>query len=258
MYFVKTRNLFDPKSGVPFNMSRSKIELFGECPRCFYMDCRMGLGRPSIPAFTLNSAVDALLKNEFDLLRKKGESHELMIKYGIDAVPCNHPDLPLWRGDTPESRYVGVNFVHEKTNFRLCGMIDDVWEDKDGNHLMVDYKSTSTTKEISLEDQYKQAYKRQIEFYQYLFRHLGFKVSDTGYFVFANATKDRDKFDGRLEFTMSIIAHEGDDSWVEDKVQAAYDCLVSNKIPNPGSECEYCAYKKNSAISASKWDKISA
>lgn len=239
--------MYSPGSPIPFNMSRSKIELFENCPRCFYMDARLGLARTSFPPFTLNSAVDSLLKNEFDILRKNGERHKLMTEYGIDALPCNHPDLPKWRGDTPESKYVGVNFVHQKTNFKLCGMVDDVWEDPQGNYIVVDYKSTCTAKEISLDDEWKQAYKRQMEFYQFLFRNLGFKVNNTGYFVFANAIKDREKFDGRLEFVMSIIPHEGDDSWVEGKVLAAYECLNSNTLPNPAVNCEYCTYKKLSA-----------
>lgn len=243
-YYQSTRNLFNPKSKDPFTLSRSKFELFLNCPRCFYMDCRFGLGRPSIPAFTLNSAVDALLKNEFDLLRAAGESHELMRQYHIDALPSNHPDLAKWRGETPETRYKGAMSIHKSTNFLLTGMIDDVWESGSGEMIIVDYKSTSTTKEISLDDEYKQVYKRQMEFYQYLFRLLGFNVSQTGYFVFANASKNRPKFDGKLEFDMSIVTYTGDDSWIDEKLILAKECLMMNKIPAPDEKCEYCEYRK--------------
>lgn len=246
-YYQRSRGLFSPKDKAPFTLSRSKFELFGECPRCFYMDCRFGLGRPSMPAFTLNSAVDALLKNEFDLLRQEGQSHELMRQYHISAVPSNHPDLSKWRGETPETRYKGASAVHQPTNFLLTGMIDDVWESETGELIIVDYKSTSTTKEISLDDEYKQVYKRQMEFYQYLFRLLGFNVCPTGYFVFANATKNRPKFDGRLEFDMSIIAHQGDDSWIDEKLAQAKDCLMSDIIPKPAPDCEHCEYRKKMA-----------
>ena len=43
-------------------LSRSKLELFGECPRCFHDDVARGVKRPSGPAFTLNLAVDELLQ----------------------------------------------------------------------------------------------------------------------------------------------------------------------------------------------------
>ncbi len=47
-----------------FKLSRSKIDLFLECPRCFYLGNRLGVSRPPGFPFTLNSAVDALLKKE--------------------------------------------------------------------------------------------------------------------------------------------------------------------------------------------------
>jgi len=73
---------------------------------------------------------------------------------------------------------------------------------------------------------------------------MGFKVAKTGYFVFANASKNRPDFDGRLEFKVEIIAHQGDDSWVEPTIFAIKKCLESNKIPAPGKDCEYCAYRQ--------------
>lgn len=243
-YFQKTRGLYSSKSKDPFTLSRSKFELFTACPRCFYMDCRFGLGRPGMIPFNLNIAVDVLLKNEFDLLRKAGESHELMKQYHIDALPSNHPDLTKWRGETPETKFKGASVLHPETNFLLTGMVDDVWESSNGEFIIVDYKSTSTDKELSLDDEYKQVYKRQMEFYQFLFRRLGFAVSNTGYFVYANATKNRDKFDGKLEFEMSILTHLGDDSWVDPALLHAKECLDNSKIPQSGENCEFCDYRR--------------
>ena len=62
----RTRNLFDPTSKEPFRLSRSKIDLFISCPRCFYQDRRLGVAQPPGYPFNLNSAVDTLLKKEFD------------------------------------------------------------------------------------------------------------------------------------------------------------------------------------------------
>ncbi|HBC44785.1 TPA: hypothetical protein DCZ81_01320 [Candidatus Collierbacteria bacterium] len=245
MYAKRSRNIFDPKSKEPFQISRSKIELYTNCPRCFYMDVRLGLSRPSTPPYTLNSAVDNLLKNEFDLLRKKGEKHELVEKYAIDAIPFSHPDLPKWRGEV--TAYVGALVLDEKSNLMVNGLVDDVWQDSQGNLVMVDYKSTSTSKEISLNDEWKQSYKRQIEVYQWIFHKLGFPVSKTGYFIFANARKNLPKFDGKLEFEMSILPYEGNPDWVELTLLEIRELLNSDAIPAQAPECEYCAYKQKSA-----------
>lgn len=228
---------------MPFNISRSKIDLFLECPRCFYLDRRLGVSRPGMPGWPLNSAVDQLLKNEFDLLRKNGESHKIMVKYKIDAVPFDHPNLPVWRDDS--FRHTGASVLHKKTNLNILGIIDDIWINKKSKELfIVDYKATSTSREISLEDEYKQGYKKQMEIYQWIFRQMGFKVNETGYFVFANAGKNKPKFDGFLEFELSIISYKGDDSWVEPTIFDIKKCLDFDKIPLPGEKCEYCAYRK--------------
>lgn len=239
-YSKRQRNLYNQNSPEPFTISRTGIELFLECPHCFYLDKKLGLSRPSLPGWPLNSAVDQLLKNEFDLLRENGEAHELMKKYGINAVPFKHPNIDIWRNN-----FQGASYLHKETNLKICGAIDDIWINKDNNELyIVDYKSTSTTKEISLDDEYKQNYKKQMEVYQWIFKKMGFNVSKTGYFIFANATKNRSKFDGKLEFEVSIISYEGDDSWIEPTLFEIKKCLNSDKIPLSSENCEYCKYRE--------------
>jgi hypothetical protein len=51
-------------------------------------------------------------------------------------------------------------------------------------------------------------------------------------------------FDGRLEFEVQIISHEGDDSWVEPAIFEIKKCLDSDEIPSPGEVCEYCDYRR--------------
>src|ERR1035437_4902988 len=149
--------LFDPKSTEPYKISRSKIDLFMQCPRCFYLDRRLGIARPSMPSFSLNNAVDALLKKEFDLLRAKGEAHQLMKKYKIDAIHFQHVDMDRWR-----ENFKGKEYHERENNFLVVGAIDDIWQNPKGELLIVDYKATSTQRAITLEDEYKSAYKRQM------------------------------------------------------------------------------------------------
>ena len=198
-----------------------------------------------MPAWTLNSAVDQLMKKEFDLLRKNGESHELMKRYEINAVPFKHPDLKDWRDDY--YKYVGACILHKYTNLEICGIVDDIWINEETKEiLIVDYKATSTSRKISLDDEYKQSYKKQMEIYQWIFRKMGFKVSNTGYFLFANASRNRPKFDGKLEFEAEIIPYNGDDSWIDSAILEIKKCLNSDEIPAAGAYCEHC--KRNELI----------
>ena len=61
-------------------LSRSKVDLFIECPLCFWLDQRSKVKRPSGPPFSLNVAVDHLLKNEFDASRGKDVPERSMTK----------------------------------------------------------------------------------------------------------------------------------------------------------------------------------
>lgn len=239
----RKRNIFDPDSDKPFRLSRSKIDLFLNCPRCFYLDRRLGVAQPPGYPFSLNSAVDALLKKEFDSHRAKGIPHPLMKAYGIDAIPFQHEYLNEWR----DSLRGGIQFHHKPTNFIVTGGVDDVWVNRDGELIIVDYKATSKTEEVNLDADWQIGYKRQMEIYQWLFRKNDFKVSDTGYFVYCNGDADKEAFDAKLEFDIKIIPYTGNGDWIERTIADAHLCLVQDKIPAPSAECDYCRYRNEAA-----------
>ncbi|MEX2115007.1 MAG: hypothetical protein WD845_17570, partial [Pirellulales bacterium] len=84
---------------------------------------------PKGPPFTLNSAVDQLLKQEFDVHRAKDQQHPLQAEYGIDAKPCPHEKLDVWR-----QNFKGVEALHGPTKLLITGAIDDIWIDGKGDH----------------------------------------------------------------------------------------------------------------------------
>lgn len=246
MAWKKTWGIYDPKSTEPFRVSRSKIDLFTECPRCAFLDMRHGIKRPSGPSFTLNNAVDELLKREFDIRRAKGEQHPLMKEYGLDAVPYQHEKLEEWR----DALKRGIGYHHEPTNLFVRGGIDDVWVKPSGELVIVDYKATSKKVGPSTVDDLYDSYKRQMEIYQWLFRRNGFTVSPTGYFVYANGNSDAEAFDGKLEFDIKLIPYDGDDSWIEETLMKLKGMLDDDAIPPIGTSfgggpCDYCVYREN-------------
>lgn len=236
----RTRNLYDPKSQEPFRLSRSKVDLFIKCPRCFYVDRRLGIAQPPGYPFSLNSAVDKLLKKEFDIHRAKGTPHPLMKAYGLNAIPLAHEKIDEWR----DSLRKGITYHFPKTNLLITGGVDDVWVTPKGELIIVDYKATSKEDEVTLDADWQDGYKRQMEIYQWLFRQNGFKVSSTGYFVYCNGVTDKDMLDSKLEFDIKLIPYKGYDSWVEGTIKNLYKCLRGNKIPKVGEECDFCAYIK--------------
>lgn len=235
----KIRDLYQKGLDRPYRLSRSKIELFTRCPRCFYLECRLGVAQPPGFPFSLNNAVDTLLKKEFDIHRAKGSRHPLMEHYGLDAIPFQHKDIHMWRN----ARTAGITHLHAPTNFLVTGGIDDVWVNPRGELIVVDYKATSKTTEVNIDAEWQDGYKRQMEVYQWLFRRNGFSVSNTGYFVYCNGSTDREAFDAHLEFDIKIIPYEGKDDWVEKSLAEARRCLESDALPAAGGQCEFCQYR---------------
>ncbi len=230
--------LYEPDSPKPFALSRTKVALYMECPRCFYLDRRLGIKRPEGFPFNLNSAVDALLKTEFDAYRAQGKPHPLMTQASIRAVPHAHAQLGAWR-----SNFKGVRAMHEATNFELFGAIDDLWRDLETEELVVvDYKATSKAAEVTLDARWQDGYKRQMEFYQWLLRRQGLTVANRGWFVYCNGRRDLPAFDAKLEFRIKLIPYEGDDGWVERTLQKIHKTLNAPQPPQPHPECSYCEF----------------
>jgi CRISPR/Cas system-associated exonuclease Cas4 (RecB family) len=238
---------YRPGQETPYKVSRSKIELFKQCPRCFWLDARLKIKRPSSPPFNINKAIDELFKKEFDKHRADGTPHPIMIQNKLDAViPYKHADLDKWRYN-----FTGVAAVHEPTNLHVFGAIDDVWVDQDGALIVVDYKATAKQSDVGIDSDWQISYKRQMEVYQWLLRVNGFKVNDTGYFVYTNARFDQDVegFADRLEFKTKLIPYTGKDSWVEPTLEDMKRCLDADDMPAVGTAamggpCEFCEYAK--------------
>lgn len=238
-------NSYNPKrsalwnyGGSKWKLSRSKIELFTQCPRCFYLDNKLGTKRPSMPSFLINSAVDTQLKNEFDAYRRKGTSHPFQEEFQIDAKPAPHELLNQWR-----ENFEGVMYNHPKTGMTISGAIDDLWINSAGEYIVVDYKATAKDSPVTeLDNGWHNAYRKQMEIYQWLLRKNGLKVSDIGYFVYCTGRANQETFDKKIEFDVHLIPYTGNDNWVEKVILDIKDCLEGNNIPKAGDMCEYCMW----------------
>jgi RecB family exonuclease len=223
--------------GEPFQFSRSKVELFIECPRCFYLDRVKGIGRPSGFPFTLNNAVDTLFKKEFDSYRTIQQPHPLLKSYGLDLVPFQHPKMEDWRFN-----FKGIQAKYK--GYEYYGAVDDIWQDDDGTLYVVDYKATAKEEPVTelSTASYHDSYRRQMEFYQWLLRQNGFTVSDTGYFVYTTGDNTQPNFNNELKFRTRLIAYTGNSNWVEPILDKLVACASQAHAPASGPECAYCKF----------------
>ena len=257
------RGAYKPKlDDIPFELSRGKVETFIKCPKCFWMEKVAGVKPPSIPAFLINTNTDTLLKKDFDQYRGK-EPHPIMVKAGLEhLIPFEHEDLEKWElsihfGSTPNH----FNSVHRDSNILFGGGLDDVWQNKETGELhIVDYKSTAqmgaNTKPLdetflqvpkdSKYPDYKASYRRQMDMYQWIMRRKGYRVSNTGYFLYVDG--QHNGIDGMIDknnpatawmkFNTAIIPYEGSDLWVDDAlidIRAGLDEIKSLDKRNAAS-----------------------
>lgn len=237
----RQNNRFAP--GMPFRLSRSRVEAYLNCKRCFYLDAVHGIERPPQLPVSLNTAVDTLLKREFDHYRQLGISHPLLQAEGLSLIPFQHPDINTWRN----------NFRGCNTNFNndllVTGVVDDIWVDESGTLFIADYKSTGRSVPVEALDQpYHLSYKRQLEFYQWLFRRNGFTVSSRAYILYATGDSSAAGFDNIIRFNTRLIPYDGDTTWVEPTINQIIQLLNAGVVPRHSDACDFCRYW--SALSA--------
>jgi hypothetical protein len=221
------------------NLSRSKIDLFIECPCCFYREQRLNTKRPSGFPFSLNNAVDTLLKREFDHYRKLGKPHPIQVPLGL--IPADHPQIDDWR----EALKKGVQFYNPAHDCIYRGGIDDLWYNPvSKEYHVVDYKATAKQEVVLELPEWADGYRRQSEIYQWLLRKNGLAVSDTAYFLYCTGDVHASSFDGNLKFHQEVIPYQGNDSWVEGVLEQMQACLASDQLPASSENCEYCRYKR--------------
>ncbi len=233
----------------PYEISRSRIQNFINCPACFYLVQVKGITFPSIPSFNINEATDVLLKRDFDKYRGKQRTHPFLINLGLDnLIPFDHPDFELWTQSLHFGAEGRMHYIHKESNLKVGGGLDDVWINTDTNKLhIVDYKSTSqksSGKKISLDGPWKESYKRQMDLYVWVMRQKGFSVSSKGYFLYCDGDRFSDYSflsteEANMKFKMSLLEYTVDESWIEKTLLEIKKCLNATLCPPHKNNCEY-------------------
>ena len=243
------RSTFNPDNPAPYELSRSRIENFVRCPACFYLQQVKAVPYPSIPGYNINEATDVLLKRDFDKYRGGPDTHPFLVKLGMEhLVPFEHENFEKWTQSMHFGAEGRMNTIHEESNIKLGGGLDDVWLNKTTNEIhIVDYKSTSQkspNKEITLDDYWKAGYKRQMDMYVWVMRRKGFSVSSIGYFLYCDGDRFSDydflhSEEASMQFKMSLIPYEVDTSWIEPTLLEIKECLRTPIPPKHAANCEY-------------------
>jgi len=215
-------------------LSPSSLNLYYECPLCFWLDKRMGIKRPQPYPYALNTAVDFLLKEEFDKYRKKRELHPLLVAYNIPAkLFTNQKLLDQWRNNLK-----GIRYYDASLDATLFGAVDDILEFSDGKLAPMDYKSTGS-KVANVYDRFQ----LQMDIYTFLLEKNGYQTARKGILAFYVVDKENGFVD-RLPFKKEIHIIDTDPSYVQDLFAEAVNFLRKDPPTSHSPDCQYGLWLK--------------
>ena len=213
----------------PIKLSPSSLNLYLECPHCFWLEKRRGIKRPPPYPYALNMAVDVLLKEEFDRYRAENKPHPLILAHKIPAkLFPNQNLLNQWR-----SNFAGLRYFDSELDATLFGAVDDVLEFEDGKLAAMDYKSTGSAV-ATVYDRFQ----LQMDIYTYLLEKNGFLTPRKGYLAFYIVDKGNG-FGDRLPFRKELHEIDTNPSDVPEIFKEAV-ALLRREMPPPHSpDCKY-------------------
>jgi len=218
-------------------LSPNSLNLFLECPRCFWLEKKQRIKRPQPFPYALNIAVDVLLKKEFDSYRAKNEPHPLLVANNISAkLFPNQSLLNQWR-----SNFSGIRYYDSELDATLFGAVDDILEFPDGKLAVLDYKSTGA-KVPKIYDRFQ----LQMDTYTFLLEKNGFSTTKKGYLAFYIVNKE-DGFEDRLPFKKELHEIDTDPSDVYKIFKEAVTLLRKNTPPLHSQDCELCRWFKEAS-----------
>ncbi|MFA5133406.1 MAG: PD-(D/E)XK nuclease family protein [Patescibacteria group bacterium] len=210
----------------------SGLNLYNECPRCFWMQYNKGVHRPRGIFPSLPGGMDEVIKKYFDKFRgsKKGLPPELVGKVDGKLMP----DLKLmneWR-----NWRTGMEYHDKKNNAVLFGALDDCL--LEGNtYIPLDYKTRGYPPGTVEESQ--RYYGTQLDSYALLLWANGYKVAPYAYLVYYYPQEVSEN--GVVKFNVEPKKLEVSPKRVKGLFEEALRCLAG-PMPPHHTECIYCCW----------------
>ena len=210
-----------------FKLSPSSLNLFIDCPRCFYLQLNKIKSRPRGIFPSLPSGMDRVLKHHFDHFRTKNELPPELSELKDGSKLFIDDDLMRqWRNN-----FKGLQWTDKNGNL-LRGAIDDMLI-RNSKLIVLDYK----TRGYPLKEYTHKHYQNQLNLYSFLLQKNGYKTEDYAYLLFYHPTSVKES--GDVVFQSDLIKMKTNTRDAEKLFKNALECLEGEE-PAPSENCEYC------------------
>lgn len=219
-----------------YTLSATSLNLYLECPRCFYLKIKEKINRPPSPFSTVPTGIDNILKKYFDYYRSKNEVPPLLLNKLPAKLLADQSLISFLR-----SKKLAVYL--EDLDLKLEGMLDDALILNDNSIVPLDNKTRGfPLKEINKNHIF------QMNVYSYLLmnnkdlKDLNLKTKNLAYL--ANWYLDPYNLDlnSPLEFKVEIEEIKTQPELVSQTLKEIAGVLNS-PIPNSSPDCSFCQYR---------------
>ena len=217
-----------------YKLSPSSINLMLDCKRCFYLQIKEKVKRPSGPFPSLPSGMDKTLKEHFDRFMEKGKlPPELRELKGMEKYKLfnDKEKLNIWRNN-----FKGIEYKDKGSGILLRGAVDNILV-KGKKLVVLDYK----TRGFPVKEDTHEHYITQMDLYNFLLRKNGFETENYTYLLFYYPNKVTES--GEVIFDTKLIKVQTDPKRGEKVFKDAID-LLQGRRPRANKECAWCKLLK--------------
>ncbi|HOM68337.1 MAG TPA: PD-(D/E)XK nuclease family protein [Candidatus Paceibacterota bacterium] len=219
-----------------YTLSATSLNLYLECPRCFYFKIKEKINRPSSPFSTVPTGIDNILKKYFDYYRGKNEIPPLLANK-LPAKLLQDQSLISFLRSKKLSVYL------KDLDLKLEGMLDDALILDDGSIVPLDNKTRGfPLKEINKNHIF------QMNVYTYLLmnndnlKNLNLKTTNLAYLANWYLDPYNLDFNNPLGFKVEIEEIKTKPELVSQTLKEIAEVLNS-PLPDPSSDCSFCQYR---------------
>ena len=220
----------------PLRLSPSTLNLFIDCPRCFWLHINKRIHRPRGIFPSLPSGMDNVIKTYFDKYRKKGELPPELQNQVKEKL---FPDLELlnkWR-----NWRTGLEYQNKTLKVTLFGALDDCLIDQAASpeqtrYIPLDYKTRGYPPREGDSEKY---YGNQLSCYGLMLEENGYPVKDFAYLVYYYPSAVQEN--GIVKFNIKTIKIDIDINKARELLKEVVNFL-KGPVPERHSQCEYCLW----------------
>jgi CRISPR/Cas system-associated exonuclease Cas4 (RecB family) len=212
-------------------LSNTRLGLFVECPRCFWLDLNAGIKRPDTIFPSLPGGLDALFKRYFDQFRPSGElPPEVKGKLPGRLLP-DVETINRWRDWRR-----GIRYTPPWAEVEVMGALDECLVDEAGFFYPLDYKTRGYAPKADTHEYYQ----NQMNLYTLLLEGSGYRTKRLAYLLYYHPIQVKEH--GLIQFDISVKEVATDPEAAERLFKDAVSVL-NGPVPDSSSSCGFCSWQ---------------